>query len=160
MVSTVFAYRSGDCQCDEDESVRRRELIRYARQLAAHAARRDPLRLCTIDDVRERLERSGHRSDALGRAASSVFRTTGWEPTRLRVRSRRPEAHRREVVVWRHYGKRGVPLFAENRLKYNFVVDDASTVGTIYQWMVALESTEGALSQGGGGAYVSKEVTP
>ena len=131
---------------DPKESDRREDLVRYARKVAVRAARQSPHRLCTVDDVRERLVRRGHAPTALGSAASSLFRTAGWESTCLRVRSRRREAHGRELVVWRHFGKDGTPVCRRRALRYAFGVRDRAEAASLYPFLAALELGVGSFS--------------
>ncbi len=55
----------------------------------------------TADDVQERLMLLGHRSDALGNAAGSIFKTREWQYTGRTVNSVRINAHSRLIRVWR-----------------------------------------------------------
>ena len=58
----------------------------------------------TADDVQERLMMLGHRSDALGNAAGSIFKSREWQYTGRTVNSKRINAHARLIRVWRYVG--------------------------------------------------------
>jgi hypothetical protein len=53
-----------------------------------------------VDDVYERVGRSGHTRRAFARIAGAIFRNGEWRSTCLRTRSRRLRGHGREVKVW------------------------------------------------------------
>ena len=119
----------------------RRELLAYARKAARRAALRDPYRLATIDEVQDRLERSGHGPSVLGHAAGSVFRTPGWWATPFRLRSHRPQSRRREVVVWEYAGK-GSPSSPMARGSLSMLVRDRKCAGEGLRKLRRLEMEE------------------
>ncbi len=133
------------CGCDETaDRFRRRRLIAYARKLAVRCAKGDLLHLVTIDDVSERLTRLGHSAAVLGSAAGSVFRVAGWKATRLRIRSRRPRCHGREIVVWRYIGKAGGPVFGPEKATFSFCVADRRELEAAFPYFLSIEKRAGS----------------